>query len=589
MKTISALNRKWLLYTFSFFIFFSFVLILIEYRHEKSIRTDSLDKRLNDYNIIVNNFLVENDITTSGNYYRLDSLVRFLPDTSLRITVIGSDGRVYFDSWVRDIQSMDNHLSRPEILQALNEGTGNAIRLSASTHVKYYYFARYYGSYFIRSSLVYDINIRQVLKPDLLFLFFMVLMLFTTSFTVLFISDKFRESLDTLRKFTASVFENRPVDTEASFPRNELGEIGKKIIEIYSSLTRTKEELMSERSKLVRHLNMLEEGIAIFSPDKKITTKNNHFILFISHISSKKIYSAEDVFAIPEFLPLNEFIKRNTNRKTKGMPADQLSYEISISSEGRHFIARAITFEDGSFEYSIRDVTKPEKRKLLKQELTENIAHELKTPVSSIRGLLETVLESRPDPEKTADFLRRAYAQACRLTELIDDISMLTKIEEAAKLYQIEAVNISNIISEVTLELQAGIKAKKIIIRQNVDKDINMRGNPVLLYSIFRNLIDNVINYCGIGTTIVIEKFMEDEEDYYFSFSDNGQGVPEQDLPRLFERFYRVDRGRDRKKGGTGLGLAIVKNAINFHRGTVNVKNAPGGGLIFTFTISKLL
>ena len=117
--------------------------------------------------------------------------------------------------------------------------------------------------------------------------------------------------------------------------------------------------------------------------------------------------------------------------------------------------------------------------------------------------------------------------------------------------------------------------------------DLTVFGNQALLYSVFRNLFDNVIMHGGPNLSIRVENYMEDKEFHYFSFSDTGAGVPEEDLPRLFERFYRVDKGRDRKAGGTGLGLAIVKNAIMFHKGDISVKNRVGGGLEFLFTLSK--
>jgi two-component system OmpR family sensor kinase/two-component system phosphate regulon sensor histidine kinase PhoR len=112
-------------------------------------------------------------------------------------------------------------------------------------------------------------------------------------------------------------------------------------------------------------------------------------------------------------------------------------------------------------------------------------------------------------------------------------------------------------------------------------------GNSGLLYSIFRNLFDNSIDHAGEGIVIHLDNYLNDDEFYYFSYSDTGTGVPEEDLPRLFERFYRVDKGRERKKGGTGLGLAIVKNAIHFHKGEISVRNRAGGGLEFLFTMAR--
>jgi len=589
MKIISTYNRKWLTYSVVFFIFFAFILLVFEYRHEKGIRINALNTRLKDYSLIVNNYIRENRIFEEQRIERIDSLVELLLDPGLRITVIGTGGTVLYDSGVEDVKSMENHLHRPEIQQALAEGTGTGIRLSETTNIKYYYFAGFYENYFVRTSVIYDISVRDFLKPDLLFLIFVIFILFISSATIIFISDKFGESVSSLRQFTNDVLENKPVNPDMNFPKNELGDIGKKIIEIYRNLNNAKEELIKERAKLIRHLNIADDGIAVFSADRKLITKNNHFIIYLNHISDTRIYSPEQVLEVHEFRPLKNFIESQAGDAGGKKITLPRTYEISIKKGGKHFIVTALIFEDQSFEISINDVTKFAKRKIIKQELTENIAHELKTPVSSIRGLLETILEGNPDPQKAKDFLQRAYAQSRRLTELIDDISLLTKIEEAGKLYKIEEVNLNATVAGIIQELQAEIEENKISLNVRLGDDLVVRGNQVLIYSIFRNLVDNAINHAGKGVTVNIEKFLEDSDNYYFTFTDNGHGVPEQDLPRLFERFYRVDKGRDRKKGGTGLGLSIVNNAVKFHKGTISVKNGPGGGLQFMFTISKSL
>ena len=142
---------------------------------------------------------------------------------------------------------------------------------------------------------------------------------------------------------------------------------------------------------------------------------------------------------------------------------------------------------------------------------------------------------------------------------------------------------VANIINEVALELEQ----KQITVVNSVKKGIQIKGNYSLLYSIFRNLMDNSIAYAGTNIQISVNCFREDENFYYFSFADTGVGVPPEHLNRLFERFYRVDKGRSRKLGGTGLGLAIVKNAVIIHGGSISAKNNQGGGLEFVFTLAK--
>jgi len=332
---------------------------------------------------------------------------------------------------------------------------------------------------------------------------------------------------------------------------------------------------------------MIDEGIAIFSKDRRAITSNNHFIKLINYISDTRVFTADEFFRITEFTPIFNFIDRYLKEDHADLADIQPTYEITMNKGGRFFSVKSIVFQDRSFEVSVNDISKPTKRKILKQQLTDNIAHELKTPVSSIKGFLETILEGNPDKARTLDYLRRAYSQSCRLADLVHDISLLTKMEEAASLYQIETVNLNELVGDIAGEIEPMLTANEIKLEINFSGNIILHGNSGLLYSVFRNLFDNSITYAGKGVTIRLDNYMIDEEQYYFSCYDTGVGVPEEDLPRLFERFYRVDKGRDRKRGGTGLGLAIVKNAIQFHKGYISVKNRTGGGLEFLFTLAR--
>lgn len=224
----------------------------------------------------------------------------------------------------------------------------------------------------------------------------------------------------------------------------------------------------------------------------------------------------------------------------------------------------------------------------LKRQLTHNIAHELKTPVSSIQGYLETIVNNPTlPPEKMKMFLERCYAQSNRLSRLLRDISVLTRMDEAPQLIDMEQVNLSRLISNIVNEVALELEEKRINVVQAVREGIEIHGNYSLLYSIFRNLMDNAIAYAGTDIEVKIACYKEDNNFYYFSFEDSGIGVSPEHLARLFERFYRVDKGRSRKLGGTGLGLAIVKNAVLIHGGSIAAQNSPEGGMKFVFTLAK--
>ncbi len=224
---------------------------------------------------------------------------------------------------------------------------------------------------------------------------------------------------------------------------------------------------------------------------------------------------------------------------------------------------------------------------ILKRQLTQNIAHELKTPVASIQGYLETILDNPHINEETkAQFLQRCYAQSERLTSLLRDISTLNRLDDGSDMIDFEAVDITQMVADITRETALEREAHKMTFDNRLPERIVVKGNRSLLYSIFRNLTDNAIAYAGEGTTMTLEA-KEQGNKWHFIFRDNGQGVPTEHLARLFERFYRVDKGRSRKMGGTGLGLAIVKNSVLLHGGTIRVSNLPEGGLKFEFAIKK--
>ena len=219
----------------------------------------------------------------------------------------------------------------------------------------------------------------------------------------------------------------------------------------------------------------------------------------------------------------------------------------------------------------------------MRRQLTHNIAHELKTPVASILGYTETLIDHPDIKEETKQqFIQRTHHQAQRLTALLQDISTLNRMDYAPDVLEKENTDVSQLVSDIAQETVLDLSHRHMKLRNCLPEDIWVMGNPSLLYSIFRNLFDNAINYAGENTTIEISAEKE-MESWKFTFSDNGQGIAPEHLPRIFERFYRIDKGRSRSMGGTGLGLAIVKNAVLLHGGTISVSSDQG--LTFTFTL----
>ena len=228
-----------------------------------------------------------------------------------------------------------------------------------------------------------------------------------------------------------------------------------------------------------------------------------------------------------------------------------------------------------------------QERNRLKRQLTNNINHELKTPVASIQVCLETLLSGiNISEEKRQELIERCYAHNDRLRRLLNDVSLITRMEDGSALINREKVVINEIIDEVAEELEMLPEEERMMLHLDFNEEVIVNGNPSLIGSIFRNLTENAIAYSE-GRNIYISLLENNEKLCRIRFEDDGKGVEQKHLPHLFERFYRVDKGRSRQKGGTGLGLAIVKHAVLFHGGTITATNRPNGGLRFEFTVKK--
>lgn len=571
------------IYLMSIFAVFTLLLVIFQYHREQLYRENILESRLRGYADIVAGTLEAEGLEHDS--VRLHRIVRIFPE-DLRITVITRSGKVMYESERMEASEMGSHLNRPEILNSINHIEGNDIRNSVTTGVTYFYYAKSYGSFIVRMALPYDNSVKDLMKADYIFIWFVLALFPIALILIIYLINHFGKSVTMLRHFINSA-ENGLIDYDKmDFPHTELGELSRNILMKYKELEESNRLIANERERLLRHFHYFEEGVAIFSPTRQKIYANPIFLQYINTILDRPTADINTIWKHQPFAPATEFL--NLNSSVRSGTEEAPIFRFTISAGSTFFAVQLLIYNDSSFEMTLCDITRAEKNRLLKQQMSNNITHELRTPVSSISGYLETILNCpNLTEERKHYFMERAYIQVQRLTDLIRDVSLISKTEEAPDTMPLETINVCQLVDDIVEELRPKIQEAQMHIENHVPSDTVLKGNYSLVYSIFRNLMENSLRYAGPESILHAECYNQDDKYCYFRYYDTGRGVEECHLSRLFERFYRVSEGRTRDCGGTGLGLSIVRNAVLFHQGNINVRNRKEGGLEFLFTLKK--
>lgn len=566
MRTMTY--RRRLFWAFALvFLLFSGAAILLEQLRQSSLKRDALHGQLEVYLQMVERYLVDHPSLAGGE--SLDSLIALWPQP-IRVSLLDTQGIVVYDNTISDLKRLENHAQRPEILMARQQAYGEDLRTSTSTSLPYLYLAKQLPIGFVRIAMPYQGTTLEWLRTDSIFVYWMLVWLVVSLLIVSMVARTFSRSVERLRDYALSQGSGR-VET---FEENELADIGRQIQAHYRELELKARQINQERERLLQHVMSLREGICFFDQSGKVEYFNGIFLQYLNSLSSEIYTSADDCLQDPIFAPLLAKVQEVSMT------------ESIIRAQGKSFSVRLCRFDDGRSEIILNDITEGEKMARLKREMTSNIAHELRTPVTSIRGYLETCLEQKNLPEEMRlRFLSKAHEQTLLLSELIRDISLLTKMEEAPTLFEREPVDLESIRLRLEQAFAAQWQTKRIDWHWDVPPSVVLMGSDSLIYTIFRNLVENVLRYAGDDISMVCQLYRQDEQYAYFSFYDTGVGVDQEHLLRLFERFYRVETGRSRETGGTGLGLSIVKNAVLLHQGDISAKNRATGGLEYLFRL----
>lgn len=557
------------------FVVFTIAAIVIEQQRQKALKREALATQLAGYISLVEDSVLPSD---GAIYYpaALQTISPILP-LSIRLSLLREDGKMLYDSAISDLEGLENHLMRPEIQSARTGEDGQDIRTSTSKGIAYFYLARKVGSYYIRVALPYDEQTQAILAADKVFVYWMLAFLLVMLALSSWVASYLSKAIQRLRQLALEQISSP--DALSDFPDDELGEISQQLVRNYQTLHSQAERITLERERLLQHILILPEGIGFLDEHGQVVLFNAPFLQYLSSIGGSVSARPEDLLQDPIFDRARSFIAH----------AEESHYSEQIHRHGKIYQLSIHRFADGGYEMLLQNITEGEKMRTLKREMTSNISHELRTPITSIRGYLETCLTSDGLPEEMQrHFLSQAYSQTLLLSELIRDIGLLSQIEEGNEHFALEAIRFDDIKSQLLAEFGERIEKQSVHFQWLIDDGQTIKANRHLLYATFRNLLENSLRYAGENIDFVVQLYRQDEHGYYFSVYDTGPGVEEQHLLRLFERFYRCTEGRTRDSGGTGLGLSIVKNAVRFHRGDISVKNRSPHGLEYLFHLTPL-
>ena len=496
--------------------------------------------------------------------------------TETRVTIIAHDGTVLADSEA-DPKTMENHAGRPEVAAALSGQTGANTRVSATVGTEFFYVAVPSGDKVAR--LAYPLaTIRShiaeiegaLLRGTLLALLFALALAVVVA---QLISSRLRRIVG---------FAERVASGDLSARIAEPG--GDEIAQVAMALDRTARRLeenfssvRQSRSDLEALLNSMKDGVIAVSPDMKVLWANDAITSMVRH-------------PLRIGAPVTELVRHPDFLATlrAALETKQRESTIATSLAGRgSFSITAEPLPDGGVVSVLHDISEIERVEKTRRDFIANVSHELRTPLTSIRGYAETLLDSDQAVNGSArEFLQVIRRNAERMSRLTEDLLVLARVESGEEKLDLRPHPARVLVAEAVSSMQEDARAAAVELTIATVPDTMVVADSYAIHQVFANLVSNALRYAQSGKKVVLGA--NDQPGYVeFYVQDFGPGIGSEHLPRIFERFYRVDKARSRETGGTGLGLAIVKHIVLNHGGAVKVESTVGRGSTFFFTLPK--
>jgi two-component system phosphate regulon sensor histidine kinase PhoR len=509
-----------------------------------------------------------------------------------RVTLIAPNGTVTGDSDVGQsrLAQLENHLQRPEVQAALRDGSGSSVRYSDTLRTSMLYSALKYGSgasegiIRLAMPLEYLASTRATLHGlagGAALVTILIALLFTYVLSNL--------TTKPLRDMAAAAALIGQGGSKAKIPvvsNDEIGKLAGVLNDMSDRIEEQVHRLSAEKQRLDTILSSMGEGIMVTTSDGVITLVNPAFRRLFSITGDVEGKKLVEISRHPDLLEaFNDLVKPDVS---------DLVREIFIQTNDCTLFTHWVPLNVDGIRKGIvavfHDISDLKKAENMRRDFVANVSHELRTPVTIIKGYAETLLDGtlKSDPDRAVRFVEIISNHSERLTNLVNDILTLSSLESKEAILELNPLDVSGTVSKGCMLLKERAEAKSIsILNETIGGTMQrVMADQGRLEQVVVNLLENAIKYTPDGGSIRL--FTEDEGSYIkVSVADTGIGIPFKDLPRIFERFYRVDEARTREQGGTGLGLAIVKHIVQLHGGAVSVTSLPGQGSVFSFTLKK--
>ena len=509
--------------------------------------------------------------------------------STTRLTVIALDGKVLADS-DEDPARMENHNDRPEIVAALSGATAPSLRYSQTLQQKLMYVAILLQEQGVRKGVLrmavpvtgIDQGLAAVYQ-NMIWGCLMVAML--AALVAWVVARRISQPLEQMKSGVERLSRGDFAVKIREDGTDEMASLAQALNEMAAQLDARIQTIVGQHSQLQAVFASMVEGVITVDTEERILDVNQSGAKLLN-VDPEKVRGKSILLAVRN-THLQNFVK---NALACGTPLEgEFSSRLGADGKEKYFYAHGARLQDGQGHITgalivINDVTNLRRLESIRRDFVANVSHELKTPITSIEGFAETLLDGAlEEPEDARRFVEIINKQASRLHAIVEDLLALSRVEQEAKRDEIllQELPVVDVLKSAIQTCNPKAEREGVVTSLVCEQGIKAQINPALLEQAVINLLDNAIKYSGKGSAIRVEAERQPSE-VLIRVCDNGVGIAKQDVSRIFERFYRVDKARSAKLGGTGLGLSIVKHIVSAHHGHISVDSSPGKGSTFT-------